>query len=146
MKSGNGYEDADFLYLPQNGDGQKALFPVGIVTMGNIQCPEDSSLLECDPVSWVSSSVHWESHDQHHSITSQETWIFSNTTVRTSNLPCDTTFYYTGSSDCQSSGQRSNWEACNQLLHTLKWHVAHPPASYLYIPKAMPSISPFTLL
>jgi len=46
--------------LPPSGDGQKALFPNEVVTLDNIQCPEDSSLLRCDPVSWVSSSLHFE--------------------------------------------------------------------------------------
>jgi len=46
--------------LPPSGDGQKALFLIEVVTLDNIQCPEDSSLLRCDPVSWVSNSLHLE--------------------------------------------------------------------------------------
>jgi hypothetical protein len=46
--------------LPPNGDGQKSLFPIEVVTLDNIQCPEDSSLLQYDPVSWVRSSLHSE--------------------------------------------------------------------------------------
>jgi len=53
--------------------------------------------------------------------------------VRTSNPACDTTFCYTSSSDCQSAGKRSEWAACNQLLHTLNWNMACPPASYLSV-------------
>lgn len=45
MKIGNGYEGHN---LPPNGDGQKTLFPIEVVTLDNIQCPEDSSLLQCD--------------------------------------------------------------------------------------------------
>jgi len=31
--------------LPPNGDGQKALFLIEVVTLDNIQCSEESSLL-----------------------------------------------------------------------------------------------------
>jgi hypothetical protein len=45
MKIGNGYEDPQLITKWRQA---KALFPIEVVTLDNIQCSEDSSILQCD--------------------------------------------------------------------------------------------------